>query len=180
MGKRSGRKSEKPVTKVNSPSAPAGIKHGEVWWRVVRDFILGGTATDRNKKGTSPGAKMNTQLGRLWFMGVIDGNQYNTANDWQQLVEDHKRIVLGSTSGHAKISSGEIKSPGAPTEYSDATIAKVKDQYNLCKSAIGQAWDPLYALVMRDEYVEYVDQRRVKHGLTRLGAVLAPRRRNKR
>jgi hypothetical protein len=171
MGKRSGRKSEKPVTKVNSPSAPAGVKHGGVWWRVVRDFFRG---------SSKAGAKMNTQLGRLWFLGVIDGNQYDTANDWQQLVEDHKRIVLGSTSAHAKTSSPEIKSPGAPTEYSDATIAKVKDQYNLCKSAIGLAWDPLYALVMRDEYVEYVDQRRVKHGLTRLGAVLAPRRRNKR
>jgi hypothetical protein len=171
MGKRSGRKSEKPVTKINTPPAPAGLKNGGVWWRVVRDFFRG---------SSKAGAKMNTQLGRLWFLGVIDGNQYDTANDWQQLVEDHKRIVLGSKSNHAKISSPELKSPGAATEYSDGTIAKVKEQYGLCKAAIGQAWDPMYALVIEDCYVAYVDQRRVKYALTRLGAVLAPRRRNKR
>jgi hypothetical protein len=181
VGKRSGRKSEKPVTKPNAIKTDAPLKHGETWWRVLKDFLENTSKVPGELKAAE---KMTTQLGRLVFVGVIDSARYEAGMNWLKVVQDYYRIVAGRPMS-AKVSSIERKSPGALSDPSDAAARRASDDFWDCHSAIiagrggRKTWKAVWDLIVDDEHIEYERQIWVKDALTRLVAVLGGRK-NKR
>ena len=81
--------------------------------------------------------ELSTELGRLHIQGRIGDVQKRAGDEWVDLVDSHRRIVLDGLSGRPVMGAMERRSRSSGVrEYAADTIRKIADKFNKVKNSI--------------------------------------------
>ena len=122
---------------------------------------------------------LQSNLGILHIQGKIGDVQKRAGDEWVDLVDSHRRIVLDGLSGRPVMGAMERRSRSSGVrEYADEIVKRIQDKFNKVKDSIlclkdGQPiMNAVDHLCIEDRMLSYSDLILCKKGLDRIAVIL--------